>query len=55
MMFLGFAVLGTCLVGDGMCTVSWPAAKVAEVTASPERKSLRFISPRLSRDENEEG
>src|SRR5262249_3276473 len=26
---------------------AWPAASVAEATASPERKSLRFMGPRF--------
>jgi hypothetical protein len=32
-----------------------PAASVAEVTASPERKSLRFMGPHFRDEGNAEG
>jgi hypothetical protein len=33
----------------------WPAANVAEVTANPERKSLRFMGPHFRDGGNAEG
>src|SRR5579871_985262 len=34
---------------------AWPAASVADVMASPERKSLRFTSPHFGDERNAEG
>src|SRR6266853_4344512 len=50
-MFFAGEVRGTfrlslfCDCGASGLFVAWPEASVAEVTASPERKSLRFMGP----------
>src|SRR5262245_35238631 len=36
-----------CACGALLPCAAWPTARVADVTASPERKSLRFMGPRL--------
>src|SRR6185312_954926 len=62
MMFLPGVVRGTCRLP--FCSLLWdesvllavaPVASVAEVTASPERKSLRFMRPHFRDEGNAEG
>src|SRR6476620_4868083 len=64
MMFLAGVVRGTfrfccaslfCDCAASPLLGAWPAANAAEVTASPERKSLRFMGPHFHGEGNAEG